>query len=152
MPDPEEPHIDLWVSYLSDIVGHCDSDTYFVGYSLGAQAILRYLQLQLPAVRVGGAVFVAGFEKLSSLFYQRSDAVEQLRPWLYHSIHWEAVRGRSGRFTAIFSDNDPWVPLDNMKVFDEKLYAKTIVLHKRGHFNPADTPVIPEVLDEFLQL
>lgn len=148
MPTPDEPDMALWISYLRDVVRHCDDETYFVGYSLGCQAVLRYLQHELPAVRVGGAVFVAGFEHMSPAFYEHPDAVRALYAWLTEPIHWEAIRGRSRDFVGMFSDNDPWVPLENVKVFDEKLEARTRVLHARDHFDPAVMPELPEALEE----
>lgn len=40
MPKTEEPRIDIWVPYLRGLVGRPDQDTYFVGHSIGPQAIL----------------------------------------------------------------------------------------------------------------
>src|SRR3989338_6312903 len=58
MPHTEAPEISEWVEYLKSIVEAPDKDTYFIGHSIGCQAILRYLEtLTAP---VGGAIFVAG--------------------------------------------------------------------------------------------
>jgi uncharacterized protein len=152
MPDTDQPRMKLWLSYLSDMVGHCDENTYFVGHSLGCQAILRYLQMQLPAVQLGGAVFVAGFETLGAA-NKDPKVQEGIGEWLKEPIHWEAIRGRTENFVAIFSDNDSWVPLENVKIFDEKLEAHTIVLHDRKHFSPNEaTPELPEALDALLAM
>lgn len=147
MPDSDNPLKEQWVSHLSDIVGHCDNETYFVGHSLGVQTILRYLQAQLPSIRVGGCVFVAGFETLSAKSHD-PEAQRVLGPWLEEPIHWEAIRGRSRNFVAIFSDNDVWVPLSNVDVFSIKLEAKTIVLHDKGHFSQSSgITELPEALN-----
>ncbi|HVW67303.1 MAG TPA: alpha/beta fold hydrolase [Candidatus Peribacteraceae bacterium] len=153
MPDSNHPNKEQWIAFLAEQVGHCDSDTYFVGHSLGCQTILRYLQGQLPPMKVGGAVFVAGFETLTSRLDQVEDAHVVLDPWLNEDIHWEMIRSRSRNFVAIFSDNDRWVPLSNVKVFDEKLEAKTIVLHDKKHFSGDDNVTeLPEVLDAILEM
>jgi predicted alpha/beta hydrolase family esterase len=151
MPDTDCPSMKLWLSYMKDVVGHSDEHTYFIGHSLGCQAILRYLQYQLPAVKLGGALFVAGFETLGARNAE-PEVDRCIGEWLKEPIHWEAIRGRSRKFTAIFSDNDPWVPLSNVKVFDEKLYAHTIVLHNRDHFSPVVVKEFPEALDALLEM
>ncbi len=35
MPDTLHPNIEAWVSYLRDLVGKPDSNTFFVGHSIG---------------------------------------------------------------------------------------------------------------------
>lgn len=152
MPETDHPPMQLWLSHLSSLVGHCDENTFFVGHSLGCQAILRYLQEQLPAVRAGGAVFVAGFETLGVINAQ-PDVQEGIGEWLQKEIQWEAIHGHAQNFTAIFSDNDKWVPLSNVKVFDEKLGAHTIVLHNRGHFSGSNgITELPEARDTLLEM
>ncbi len=149
MPDPAEPSMQQWIAFLSEQVGTCDENTFFVGHSLGPQAILRYLQRQPSYVRCGGAVFAAAFEKLGGNFYRSMDAKRALTPWLEEPIHWEAIRGKGNRFVAIFSDNDDWVPLSNVEVFSKKLHADTLVLHDRGHFSGSDGMTeFPELLEE----
>ena len=59
MPDTDTPVIKKWVDKLREVVGTPDADMYFIGHSIGCQAILRYLEtIDTP---VGGAVFVAGW-------------------------------------------------------------------------------------------
>lgn len=152
MPDPEWPDMQQWITYLAEQVGHCDEHTYFIGHSLGVQAILRYIQTLPPHARVGGAVFVAGFERMIGLEKYPLEA-KQLEPWLREPIHWESIRGKSKHFTALFSDNDECIPLDNVHRFDVKLSAQTIVLHRRGHFAPDDyCTELPEALDALLAM
>lgn len=63
LPKPDEPRIDNWVPELRKVVGNPDEQTYFVGHSMGCQTIARYLETLPEGVKVGGAVFVAGFFK-----------------------------------------------------------------------------------------
>lgn len=152
MPDTDNPSMEQWITFLAEQVGICDEQTFFVGHSLGCQAILRYLQKQPPFVRLGGAVLVAGFETLTPKGSE-AEAKRVLGPWLAKPIHWEAIRGRSREFVALFSDNDRWVPLENVRVFDEKLGAETLVLHDSKHFSGSDgITELPEVLDALLSM
>jgi hypothetical protein len=63
LPKPEEPRISNWVPKIKEAVGEPDEQTYFVGHSMGCQAIARYLAALPEGTKVGGAVFVAGFFK-----------------------------------------------------------------------------------------
>src|SRR3989344_6946533 len=63
LPNAENPRIEKWVPKLAQVVGVADEETYFVGHSMGCQAIARYLESLPEGVKIGGAVFVAGFFK-----------------------------------------------------------------------------------------
>ena len=63
LPETGSPRIHNWVPKLAEVVGEIDENTYFVGYSMGCQTIARYLETLPEGVKVGGAVFVAGFFK-----------------------------------------------------------------------------------------
>jgi predicted alpha/beta hydrolase family esterase len=54
---------------------------------------------------------------------------------------------------AIFSDNDPYVPLRDSEIFKEKLGAKIIVERGKGHFSGEDNITkLPVVLDEIVKM
>lgn len=63
LPESGNPRIQNWVPKLAESVGVPDEQTYFVGHSLGCQTITRYLESLPKNIKVGGAVFVAGFFK-----------------------------------------------------------------------------------------
>ena len=109
MPDPAEPEIGAWVGHLAELVGEPDENTYLVGHSMGVQTILRYLA-SLEEGWIGGVVLVAGFFELVELDDNEDEAV--VRPWLETPIDCEAVKKATSKITAVFSDNDEWVPLE----------------------------------------
>ena len=39
---------------------------------------------------------------------------------------------------AIFSDNDPLVPITDSKIFEKELGAKIIIENNKGHFSGSD--------------
>lgn len=133
MPDAAEPDIEAWTSYLSRVVGNADENTFFVGHSIGCQAILRYLERLPTDIRIGGVVFIAGWFTLTNV--DSAEEKEIAKPWLETPIDFEKVKQHTEKFVAIFSDNDPYVPLDNKDVFEEKLGAKIIVEHDKNHFS-----------------
>ena len=63
MPDADYPRIEKWVAVVSQIVGVVDESVYFIGHSMGCQAIARYLETLPERIKIGGAIFVAGFFK-----------------------------------------------------------------------------------------
>lgn len=136
MPESSEPKIEAWVSHLSKIVGNVDENTFFVGHSIGCQTILRYLESLPSDVKVGGAIFVAGWLTLQNLSSDKEREIA--KPWLETPIDFEKARQHSNKFVAIFSDNDEFVPLSNKEIFEQRLKAKTILEHNKGHFSDDD--------------
>lgn len=152
MPDPLNPRIGAWTSFLSDQVGTPDENTYFIGHSIGAQTILRYLESLPEDVKIGGAVFLAGWVNLTNEAFEEEQDKEIGKPWLETSINWGKIKLHSDKFVAIFSDNDPLVPMSDAEIFKEKLNAKIIVEHGLGHMSGSDNvSEIPVVLEEFLE-
>lgn len=149
MPDPKNPTIESWVGHLSKIVGVPDEDTYFVGHSIGCQAILRYVeQLQKP---VGGVICVAGF--LNSLNLDDGGKEKIAKPWLETPLNYEEIKKGSGKIIAIFSDNDESVGLENKNLFEKYLNARTILEHDKGHFSDdAGIKEMPSALKAILEI
>lgn len=153
LPGADQPRPDTWVRALSEAVGAVDSDTYFVGHSLGCQAIARYL-LTLPEnTKAGGAVFVAGFFRSLSNLETDDETQETARLW-FKPFPLQDVKRRLGRSIAIFSDDDPWVPLDNREDFEEGLDSEIMVVPGQGHFSGLRDRVYtaPVILEALLKI
>ena len=136
MPNNDTPKIDEWVPFLSDLIGKADKDTYFVGHSIGCQTILRYLEGLDEDVRVGGIVFVAPWFHLRNLSGEEEEKIAE--PWIKTPIDFSKVKSHCRDFIAIFSDNDPFVPLTDKELFEKNLGAKTTVLNNLGHMSTED--------------
>ena len=147
MPDKEFPKIKPWINHLKKIVGKVDENTYFVGHSLGCQTIMRFLESQNN--KAGGAIFVGGGLKLKGLDKEEEKII---LPWLNTPINFDKVKNKSNKFVALFSDNDPYVKIENSKIFKEKLGAKIIIEKNKGHYIEDVTKEIPVVLKELLKL
>ena len=142
MPNTDEPKIEEWVSFLANLVGEPDEKTYFVGHSIGCQTIMRYLET-LENKNIGGAVFAAGWFGLMEYAYTEEPQYEEesrkiAEPWVNTPIDLERVRKTADNFTAIFSDNDPYVDLSNADIFREKLGAEIIIEKGKGHLRGED--------------
>ncbi len=141
LPEAEKPRIHNWVSEVSNAVGTVNENTYFVGHSLGCQTIVRYLE-GLPEdgdIKIGGAVFVAGFfKRLSESDNDTDDDLETKRHWLDSPPDFRKASSHLPKSVAIFSDNDPDVPLDNQDDFREKLGSEIVIMKNMGHFTSGD--------------
>jgi predicted alpha/beta hydrolase family esterase len=146
MPDTENPKIETWVPCLADLVGKCDQETFFVGHSIGCQTILRYLESLPDGAKAGGAVFVAGWLNLKDLSFQEEEIA---LPWLRLPMDFEKIKTKTNKFFALFSGNDPYVPVEDEKLFQEKLGTETLLLENMEHFNePAELPIVLEKILE----
>jgi predicted alpha/beta hydrolase family esterase len=68
-------------------------------------------------------------------------------------IDTEKVKQHVNQMIAIFSDDDDVVPLDNKEMFEQRLGAKTILEHGKGHFSGGDDITeLPVALDSVLEI
>lgn len=164
MADKDIPRIESWTKQLSAAVlefGGLDENTYFVGHSIGCQTIIRFLEQASENYtgKIGGVVFVAPFlTHIENLVDENNEQQRNNRElmiqidneWAQTPVDFVKVKSIINKNTAIFSDNDMHVSLENKKIFEEKLNSKTVVLHSRGHFSPVTdkTLELGEVLTE----
>jgi uncharacterized protein len=153
LPDSGNPRIYSWVPALAKIVNAPDEQTYFVGHSMGCQAIVRYLESLPDNIKIGGAVFVAGFFKRLTGIEDEPGNQETAHHWLKTPVDLLKAKSHLNKSVAIFSDNDPYVPLDNQDDFREKLGSKIIIQHSMGHFNEAaGITELPVALKSLLEI
>lgn len=151
MPETDNPQIEKWVGRLAEIAGSMDENTFFVGHSIGCQAILRYLE-KLENKSVGGAVFIAGWFNLINLDQAEAEIAD---PWLKTQINFSKIREMlKGKLIVILSDNDPYNCLeDNQNVFKSQLNAEVIVEKNRGHLTDEDgIDQLSEALEAILRI
>ncbi len=151
MPQPKHPKMNEWVPFLRKAVGKPDENTFLVGHSIGAQTVLRYMESLDGKVKIGGAIFLAGWINLSDKAFETAEDAKIAQPWLNTPIDWQKVKSHTSNFTAIFSDNDPFVPLTDSEIFQEKLGAKIVVEKSKAHYSGSDgITELPTVLKELL--
>lgn len=150
IPNAEEPKMEEWIPFVSDLVGEPDENTFFIGHSIGCQTIMRYLEKIYPQ-KIGGVVFVAGWFNLVNLSGPNEERIA--KPWIEAPIDFEKVKSATKNILVLLSDNDRWVPLSDKEIFEEKLGAKVIVKHL-GHFTEDDPGAdkLPDVMEFFGKL
>lgn len=144
MPDADTPIIERWVNYLSEAAGTVDSETYFIGHSIGCQTILRYLEtINTP---IGGAVFVSGWFNLENLDDEEKTVAV---PWITDPIDVDKIKSVLPKSTLIISDNDPYGAFEENKYCFEELGSKIVVMSGAGHITGEEGySQLPEVLNE----
>lgn len=149
-PDTENPKENAWVAFLKQEIGTPDEDLYLIGHSIGATTILRYLETIDESEKIGGVVLVAGFtEKIG---------YKEIENFFKSPFNLEKIkRASKNGFTAIHSDNDPYVNVKFADIFKEKLGAEIIIKNSMGHFsgdieNEKACLELPEVVESVLKL
>ncbi len=143
MPNAALPKCSEWIRHLEEIVGKPDGNCFFVGHSLGAPAVLRYLESLPAGARVGGVVLVAGLAELHGYVH--------LKSFFSKPFGWKKIRARCEGFVAIRSDNDLLVPASDAGVFRKNLGARVVVIEGMGHFSGDEgTTELPSALESIL--
>lgn len=150
MPHPNTPTIEDWVSALREGAGDVDENTFFVGHSVGCQTTLRFIESISEDKKVGGVLLIAPWFYLTLENLDEDENPEVAKPWLETPINFEKILSHTNKISAIFSDNDPYVPLEeNKKLLEESLRAKILVMHEMGHFTESDNVSgLPEAILE----
>jgi uncharacterized protein len=135
MPDSAYPKIVPWVEKIKETVDKPRVDDIFIGHSLGCMGILHYLQTMPKDTKIGKVILIAGFENLMDASFEALDDWDTFKPWKRASINYGRIKDMTKSWTALFSDDDPYVSYeDNYKIFESKLGAKIILEHGMGHF------------------
>ena len=153
MPTTSHPKINEWIEKLRKIAPAPDKETYFIGHSIGCQTILRYLESLNNKIKVGGVVLVAPWFHLQNLENEESEKI--VNPWLETPMDFDKINSHipQNKLVAIFSDNDPFVPVADKEIFKALLKSKIIVEHNKGHFTEEDKITeVPKVLEELLNM
>jgi hypothetical protein len=154
MPDTEAPEINAWVNKIRDTV-ILEEDTILIGHSIGCQAILRYLETVDEGIKIAGVVLIAPWMKLDekTLKEEGEEVIRMTEPWMNNPINFNKVKRHIIKAVAIFSDNDPYVSLEQKDVFEDKLGAEIIIEHGKGHFDPdSNVRESPSILNAVLSL
>jgi len=150
MPNAQEPRIEAWVKAINREVREIDSETYFIGHSMGCQAIIRFLEREESLLLSGGAIFVAGFLDSLTNIGNSDLEVSAVKEWLKTPIDFELIRRRLKKSIAIFSDNDPFVPLSNQFSFKRELNSSIIIQNDAQHFSGStgavELPIVKELV------
>jgi len=151
MPNTMIPTIDAWVNHLESVVMYPDEKTFFIGHSIGCQAIFRYLQSP-EITEAGGVVCIAPWLVLTNMDTDEKKTIA--RPWLENPINFSHIKKIVKEISMIFSDTDEVVSLiENKDVFVAKLDPTIIVEQGKGHFTESDgVTKLPSAIEELKKM
>src|SRR3989344_487554 len=136
MPDTDHPKIETWVPFLKELIGIPNENIFFIGHSIGCQTILRFLETLPDDVKIGGAVFIAGWYDVRNIETEEDNKI--VAPWVNTPRDDEKIKRIVNRPVVILSDDDPFVALENKNSWEEKVGAKVLIEHNKGHFTEED--------------
>ena len=153
MPGSETPFKSVWLKTLKDLIVDPDQNTYFVGHSMGCQAIQRYLENLPDGIKIGGVVFVAGWINDPRWEGRTEEELEVVNDWFDTAKDYTKIKSHCDKFVSIFSTDDPFIPKANWDESKEILDAEVILIPNKSHFDDeAGVKELPEALDAILEM
>lgn len=143
MPGGDDPECEEWLDVLRDKIDFKD-EIYLIGHSLGARAVLRFLE-EDHENQAQGVIIVSG--RFGS---PKSDV---LHSFYDEPLDFERIKQSAKSFVVFHGDNDPNIPFDDGKKIAEGLGCKFIPITGGGHLSgKAGWNEFPEVLEELLEM
>ena len=121
-PAAEHPTYAAWEKHLDRFAQHITGETTFIGHSLGCPFGLRYLGNKKKTLH--HFILVAPpFENLG--WKELRDMFQEFPP--------KDAAKTAKHFTIFASDNDPYIPLEHVRKYEELLGMKATILKNREH-------------------
>jgi predicted alpha/beta hydrolase family esterase len=149
MPETYKPVRSQWLKTMQDLISNPDENTYFVGHSLGCQAIQRYLESLEGNVVTGGAVFVAGWINDPMWDDRTEEETKIVHDWFDIPKDYEKIKLHCKKFISIFSSDDPFISKSNWEEAKNIIGSEVRLFDNRGHF---DGKELQEALDAVLEI
>jgi uncharacterized protein len=124
MPTPDKPLQKEWVETIQHVLEGDVSEIYLVGHSLGVPAVLRYLELADKPIE--GAVLISGPFEASR---------EEIKSFYETLFDFNKIKANCKSFAVIHGDDDPNVPLEHARKFEEVLSARISIIKNGKHLN-----------------
>lgn len=127
-PTPDGQSLENWRAVFLPYELEITSDTIFIGHSIGAAFLLRFLEGS--DVKIRAAFLISGF---ASLLHNEFDSVN--RTFFDHPFLWDRIRAHCTQFFVLHSDNDPYVPVSFAKELATAVGVAPQIISAAGHFN-----------------
>lgn len=139
MPSPEKPQKDKWVEMIDYVVNQTSMNEKIclVGHSLGAPAILRYLEITNK--NFSHVILVSGFSSiLKSNDPENPEKYADVNTFVDESFDFSKIKKSTQKFTLIHGDNDDAVPYERAKSLSNSLACELITIKNGGHLSGLD--------------
>jgi len=147
LPNSQHPEDKAWQTALAECVGEVDSQTWFVGHSLGCITALRYLNHQPVGQDAAGVIMVAGFS-------DNVPPLPELDAFMSAPFDASCIVQRLPHRAVIASLNDDIVPPALSLKLSQQLNAPFYALPDYGHFlsrnGITELPLVLQLLRQFI--
>jgi predicted alpha/beta hydrolase family esterase len=148
MPGGSYPQVIDWIEIIRKEIQTAKKPVVLVGYSIGAQAVLLYLEQYHPK-DMDTVVLIASYN--SEWQKHRLPDNEAYNSFFDHKIDMNKVKSTGAKFIVMHSKDDPWANYEWGVENAQVLNAKLISYEDRGHFyKPENAPYIMEVIKTVL--
>ncbi|MEI7764970.1 MAG: alpha/beta hydrolase [bacterium] len=150
MPDSKKPVVLRWLEEISHAVDNSPEDEIFLlGHSLGATAVMKYLESISENENISGVVLVSGL--ISPLDPENINSnYRAIDSFVVPQIDLAKVKGKVSKIVVLHSTDDPAVPFSHAEKISSALDCKLEKLEKGGHFYILSEPIcyeFPKVLE-----
>ncbi len=149
MPTPYEPKVSEWVAEINRVSFPKEDSVVLVGHSLGATAVLRYLETLPPQISIAGAVLVSGpLENLPGV-----ENSKNMQSFFEQPFEFEKIKASCKKFAVIHGANDNVVPFSHAEKLAKHLNCELISIPEGFHLSGgAGWYKLPEAFTEILKI
>lgn len=134
LPGGYHPHSKDWLDVIDDEVQRAgDAPLILVGHSLGARAVLLYLDLFHTAV--DAVILVAAFNNDYELNRTRRD--EYYADFFEHPVDTELIKTLAKKIIVLHSTDDESIPVSQGQEIAKQLDADLVRVEGHNHFTDA---------------
>jgi leucyl-tRNA synthetase len=164
MSDSERPVLKDWLKELEQLTADFTAEDIIIGHSLGCSATMNLVQKTNLKINklflvAPGTEFLFNDEGVKDTIEDvfSEDNIKFTKEFLSAKIDYKRVKNNVNKIYAYFSDNDPYISLDQKKDLEKVLSADYKVFKDKGHFNISEKfnsnilefpEIIPDIIEK----
>jgi len=151
-PNSDTPVMSEWVKMLDDMYGkEMDENSVLVGRSLGSRAALKFAETHKIRKLILTCTTLDGGDEYWKEIHSKSPEfpVDVARQFNGESIDYKKVQENVEEIIFLFSNNDPYIPVEFQNYYKEKFPEAIFKQYKNaGHFGGSDGfASFPDLID-----
>lgn len=150
LPNSELPNLHDWLKALEPYKEKINEDSIIIGHSLGAGLAEHFVQQN--NLKVDQLVLIAPLHEemdrsaMDQFEFFQGPVGDALLKFTETPVDRESLKDYASEIIAVFSDNDPYIPLSTKDLFP--IHVKTLIFEGYAHFGESHGFVeLPELLD-----